>query len=141
MKRFLEMRGADGGPWGRICALPAFWVGLLYDDQALDAAWQLVKSWTAAERQGLRNEVPRSAFATPFRDTTVEVLALEVLRIAHAGLRRRARVSPFGQDETIYLEPLFELVHNRKTVADELLERFHGPWRGSIDPIFAESAF
>jgi glutamate--cysteine ligase len=141
LKRFLEMRGADGGRWRRICALPALWVGLLYDDEALEAAWQFVKSWTAEERQGLRNRVPRDAFDTPFRDTTVEVMALEVLRIARSGLRRRARINPFGQDETIYLEPLFELVHARKTVADELLERFHGRWNGSVDPIFEELAF
>jgi glutamate--cysteine ligase len=141
LKRFLEMRGADGGRWRRICALPAFWVGLLYDDEALEAAWQFVKSWTAEERQGLRDRVPRLAFDAPFRDTTVEVMALEVLRIARWGLRRRARINPFGQDETIYLEPLFELVHARKTVADELLERFHGRWNGSVDPIFEEVAF
>ncbi len=141
MKRFLEMRGADGGRWRRICALPAFWVGLLYDEQALDAAWQYVKGWSAEERQGLRNDVPRLAFETPFRDTTVWQMALDVLHISRGGLRRRAQVNPFGQDETIYLEPLFELVHDRKTVADDLLERYHGRWNGSVDPIFVELAF
>ncbi len=141
MKRFLEMRGADGGRWRRICALPAFWVGLLYDDQALEAAWQFVKGWTAEERQGLRNHVPRPALDTPFRDTTVGALSLEVLRIARAGLRRRARINRLGQDETVYLDPLFDLVHNGKTVADEILERYQGAWRGSIDPVFEEWAF
>ncbi len=141
LKRFIEMRGADGGSWNRICALSAFWVGLLYDQQSLDAAWQVVKSWTAEERQSLRNEVPRSALETKFHDTTVCSLALEVLHIAHAGLRHRAQINPLGQNETVYLEPLFDLVHNGKTVADELLERFHGPWEGCIDPIFEEFAF
>jgi glutamate--cysteine ligase len=141
LKRFIEMRGADGGSWNRICALPAFWVGLLYDEEALDAAWQFVKSWSADERQELRNQVPRGALETTFRDTTVRNLSLEVLHIAHGGLRRRARINPLGQNETVYLEPLFDLVHKGKTVADELLECFHGPWQNSIDPIFEEFAF
>ncbi len=141
LKRFLEMRGADGGRWRRICALPALWVGLLYDETALEAAWELVRTWTAEERQDLRDRVPRNAFDTPFRDTTAGALALQVLHIARAGLRRRARINRSGQDETVYLEPLFELVHARKTVADELLERFHGRWKGSVDPIFEELAF
>jgi glutamate--cysteine ligase len=141
LKRFLEMRGADGGRWRRICALPAFWVGLLYDDQALEAAWTYVKTWSAEERQALRDGVPRLALDTPFRDTTVWQIALDILRISRAGLRNRARVNPRGQDETIYLEPLFELVHDRKTVADDLLERFHGRWKGCVDPVFVELAF
>ena len=141
LKRFLEMRGADGGRWRRICALPAFWVGLLYDEEALDAAWNYVKSWTVLERQGLREEVPRLALETPFRDTTVWQLALDVLHISRSGLRRRARINARGQDEMIYLDPLFQLVHDRKTVADELLERFHGRWNGSVDPVFVELAF
>ncbi len=141
LKRFLEMRGADGGRWRRICALPAFWVGILYDDTALSAAWDLVKSWTSEERQALRNGVPRDALATPFRDTTVQEIAREALRIARWGLKNRRRINWKSQDETIYIEPLAELVAENKTVADELLERFHGPWRGNIDHIFEEFAF
>lgn len=141
LKRFLEMRGADGGRWGRICALPALWVGLLYDETALDAAWDVVKSWTAEERQELRNRVPKEALATPFRDTTVRWIAHEVLHIAHEGLRSRQRVNVFGQDETIYLEPLMDIVLSGRTVADDLLARFHGEWEGSIDHIFEEFAF
>src|SRR3546814_2039220 len=91
MKKFLEMRGADGGPWGRLCALPAFWVGLLYDDAALDAAWDLVKDFTREERHALRDGVPRQALKLPFRGTTVRELALEALKISAAGLQRRAR--------------------------------------------------
>ncbi len=141
LKRFLEMRGADGGRWRRICALPAFWVGLLYDEAALDAASEFVKTWTADERQRLRNDVPKCAFETRFRDTTVQHLALETLNIAKMGLKNRARINPLSQDETVYLEPLFELVHAGKTVADELLERYNGAWKGSIDRIFEEIAF
>ncbi|MFM7083764.1 MAG: glutamate--cysteine ligase [Hyphomicrobium sp.] len=141
LKQFLEMRGADGGRWRRICALPAFWVGLLYDDQALEEAWQFTKNWTSSERQELRNSVPRWALQTPFRDTTVGTVALRILNIAKGGLRRRAQVNKKGQDETIYLEPLYELVHDKKTVADEILEKYYGSWNGSIDKLFEEFAF
>jgi glutamate--cysteine ligase len=141
LKRFLEMRGADGGRWPRICGLSAFWVGLLYDEAALDAAWDYVKSWTAEERQALRDAVPRDAFAVRFRDTTVQELARDVLRISHMGLRNRRRINHKSQDETIYLAPLQRLVATGRTVADELIERFEGRWHGNIDHIFEEFAF
>lgn len=141
LKRFLEMRGADGGRWRRICALSAFWVGLLYDDSALDAAWDLVKSWTDEERETLRTSVPLSALDTPFRDTTVGELARQAIRISRAGLRNRRRINALSQDETIYLAPIESMVALGKTVADELLERYHGPWRGRVDHIFEEFAF
>jgi glutamate--cysteine ligase len=135
------MRGADGGRWRRICALPALWVGLLYDTTALDAAWDLVKSWTAEERQELRDRVPRSALATRFRDTTVQEIARQTVRIARMGLKNRRRLNPKSQDETMYLDLLTDLVVSGRTVADELLERYEGPWRGNIDHIFEEFAF
>lgn len=141
MKRFLEMRGADGGRWRRICALPAFWVGLLYDEQALDAAWHYVKDWTAEERQTLRNDVPRLAFDATLRGRSVREISRDVLRIARGGLRQRARINAKSQDETIYLEPLKQLVDAGQTVADDLLERYHGRWRSNIDHVFEEIAF
>ncbi len=141
LKRFLEMRGADGGRWRRICALSAFWVGLLYDTTALDAAWDLVKSWTAEERQQLRETVPRLAFDTPFRDTRVLEIAKDALRISRLGLRNRRRINVLSQDETIYLATLEGLVGTNRTVADELIERFEGPWKGNIDHVFEEFAF
>ena len=141
LKRFLEMRGADGGRWTRICALSAFWVGLLYDETALDAAWDMVKSWSAAERQALREAVPRAALAAPFRDLTVQELALDALRISRFGLRNRRKINQRSQDETIYLAPLDRLAATGRTVADELIERFQGPWRGCIDHVFEEFAF
>ncbi len=141
LKRFLEMRGADGGPWQRICALPALWVGLLYDQSALDAAWMLVKDWSAEEREDLRATVPRLALETPFRHTTVGEIAKEVLGIARQGLSRRQHTNAAGEDETIYLESLFEIVASGRTLADELLERFEGPWRRNIDLVFEEYAF
>ncbi len=141
LKRFLEMRGADSGPWQRICALPALWTGLLYDADALDAAWQLVKDWTEEEREALRNGVPKSALATPFRNTTVQHVAREVLAIARRGLEARCRLNAIGQDETIYLDHVDEVAHSGRTLADRLLERYHGAWRGEIDHVFEEYAF
>lgn len=141
LKRFLEMRGADGGRWARIVALSAFWVGLLYDDDALTAACDLVADWTADEREALRNGVPAGALATPFRGGTVQDIAREVVRLSRMGLRNRRRINARGQDETIYLAPLEEMVATGKTCADDLLERFHGPWQGRIEPVFSEIAF
>jgi len=141
LKRFLEMRGADGGRWPRICALSAFWVGLLYDQTALDAAWDLVKSWTAAERDELRAVVPREGLQARFRDTTVQELARIALRISHLGLKNRQEINIKSQDETIYLAPLERLAASGRTVADDLIERYHGRWRGNIDHIFEEFAF
>ena len=141
MKRFLEMRGADGGRWNSITALPAFWTGLLYDDAALDQAWQLVKDWTPPEREALRNDVPKSALNTPFRNTRVSEIARQVLRISRLGLKNRARINAKNQDETLYLAPLDVIAGTGRTVSDLLLDRFNGGWRGNIDHIFEEFAF
>ena len=141
LKRFLEMRGADGGPWRRLCALPALWVGLLYDQGALDAAWDLVRTWTAEEHHALRAEVPRHAFKTVFRDRTVGDLAREVLAIARAGLKARSRTDRFGEDEAHFLDALFTIVESGRTPAEEHLVAFHGRWAGSVDPLFTEKAY
>ena len=141
LKSFLEMRGADGGPWSRVCALPAFWVGLLYDDAALDAAWDLVRDYTQAERHALRDGVPRHGLKLPFRGATVRELALRVLEISRAGLVRRARLNRNGADESLFLETLFEVALTNQTPAERKLELFHGRWGGNIDPIFREFAY
>jgi glutamate--cysteine ligase len=141
LKRFLEMRGADGGPWTRLCALPAFWVGLLYDDAALDAAWDLVKDFSMAERHALRDGVPERALKLPFRNASVRELALEALKISAAGLQRRARRNRNGADESIFLTPLIDFAEANETPAERKLALFHGPWGGSVDPVFAEYAY
>ena len=141
LKQILEMRGADGGPWDRLCALPGFWGGILYDSVALDAAWDMVKDWTAEEHDHLRREVPQTALKTPFRDATVRELAIRVLEIADAGLRRRARLDSTGQDESSYLNPLREIAESGITPAEELLAQYEGPWKGSVDPVFQEYAY
>ncbi|MGE5539861.1 MAG: glutamate--cysteine ligase [Gemmatimonas sp.] len=141
LKKFLEMRGADGGPWKRICALPAFWVGLLYDQAALDAAWDLVKDWTAAERAAMYAAVPRQGFKAPFRGGTVLDIARRAVAIAEAGLKARAKDNGLGQDETAFLDALLEIAESGIAPAEELLAKFHGPWAGRVDPVFDEYAF
>ncbi|WP_350333296.1 glutamate--cysteine ligase [Coralliovum pocilloporae] len=136
LKRFLEMRGTDGGPWRRICALPALWVGLLYDSTALDAAWDLVKDWTDEERQALRDQVPVTALKTKFRDTTVHAIADQVVDIAREGLKARNRISEAGFDETQYLHVLEDIVALGETPAEEMLKRYHGDWQGDLERVF-----
>lgn len=141
LKKFLEMRGADGGPWNRLCALPAFWVGLLYDETSRDAAAELVKNWTFEEMKIMRDEVPKTALNTPFRKGTVGNLALDVLEIAHEGLTRRARLDGLGLDETHFLKPLFQIAQAGYTPAEDLLRAYEGRWHGSVDPVFKEYAY
>jgi glutamate--cysteine ligase len=141
LKRYLEMRGADGGPWRRLPALPAYWVGILYDDDSLQAAWDLVKDWTAAERQKLRDEVPRRGFAATVAGQSVLQLAKTTIALAENGLARRRRVDARGQDERRYLRPIEDYVARGITPADELLTKFHGPWEGSVEPVFKEYAY
>ncbi|MFC4819691.1 glutamate--cysteine ligase [Dokdonella ginsengisoli] len=141
LKKYLEMRGADGGPWSRLCALPAFWVGLLYDRTALDAAWDLVADFTREERHALRDGVPRHALKLPFRSGTVRDLADEALKIAAEGLRRRARPTPAGADERIFLDILLQIVDANQTPAERKLELFHGAWNGNVDRVFQEFAY
>ena len=141
MKRFLEMRGADGGRWNSITALPAFWTGLLYDAEALEGAWQLVRDWTADEREALRNAVPKMALAAPFRGTMLAEIAREAVGLARLGLKNRCRINAKSQDETVYLAPIEVIAGRGHTVSDDLLARYHGPWQGNIDRIFDEFAF
>jgi glutamate--cysteine ligase len=141
LKKYLEMRGADGGPWNRLCALPAFWVGLLYDTAALDAAWDLVKDFSMAERRALRGGVPRRALQLPFRGGTVRELALRALEIAGQGLKRRAKLNRNGADETMFLQPLVEFAEANQTPAERKLELFRTEWNGSVDPVFREFAY
>ena len=141
LKKFLEMRGADSGPWARICALSAFWVGLLYDDAALDAAWDLVRDFSLVERHVLRDGVPRHALKLPFRDASVRELAVEALKISVAGLRRRAALNGDGSDESRFLDPLLEIAESGQTAAERKLELFHGEWNGDIDRVFREFAY
>ena len=135
------MRGADGGPWARLCALPAFWVGLLYDNNSLTQAAEYVADWTEDERNALRKYVPLKALNTPFRDVKVRDIALDILEIAHAGLKRRSRLDSIGLDETHYLKPLFLIAESGITPAEEMVRAFERRWHGDIDPVFQEYAY
>jgi glutamate--cysteine ligase len=141
LKRYLEMRGADSGPLPNLLALPAFWAGLLYDDVSLDAAWDLVRPWTAEQRQQLRDAVPKQGLAATISGRTLLAVAADVLKLARAGLARRQRFDAGGQDETRYLEVLEDRFARGTTPAQELLEKFHGKWASSVDPIYAEEAY
>jgi glutamate--cysteine ligase len=141
LKRYLEMRGADSGPSSRLCALPALWAGVLYDGNTLDAAWDIVKDWTAAERQQLRDDVPRLGFNAEIRGRKARTLAGEMVSLARTGLARRARLDRSGRDETHFLVPLEALIERGQTPADELIEKFRNDWHGSVDPVFTGLAY
>ena len=141
LKRFLEMRGGDGGPWRRICALPAFWVGLLYDQTALDAAYDLVVDWSADERQRLRNQVPELALRTPFRAGTLQDVAREAVAIAATGLKNRRRLNSKGEDEAMFLDAVQEAAATGQVPADEMLGRYEKAWNQDISRIYTEYAF
>jgi glutamate--cysteine ligase len=142
LKSFLEMRGADGGPWSRICALPALWVGLLYDQSALDAAWDEVKGWTLEERQKLRDDVPRLGLAavTPDGEPLAE-LGARILAIAEGGLAARGRLNAAGDSESGFLDPLREILSGGRTPAERLLDRYRGDWAGDLSRIYDEESF
>ena len=141
LKRYLEMRGADGGPWHSLCGMPAFWVGLLYDDAALDAAWDLVRDWTQDERDVLRSDVARRGLNAMFRGKKVQALALQAMEIADAGLARRNRTNRSGIDERVFLKSLWLSAESGQSPADEMLRQYHGSWQGSVDPLFEEYAY
>ncbi len=142
LKSFLEMRGADGGPWSQICALPAFWTGLLYDQSALDAAWDLVKNWSMEERETLRNDVPKMGLQAPIPGgKTLQHLAHEVLDIASLGLTNRARLNSSGDNEVGFLDSLRNIAKTGKVPAQQLLENFQGEWQGDISKIYETMSF
>jgi glutamate--cysteine ligase len=140
LKRFLEMRGADAGSFHQILALPALWVGLLYDGSALDSAAALIADWTTEERQTLRDTVPRLGLKTPFRGRTLRDVGRDMVGLALGGLQRRARLDDNGEDERKALAPLVEIVEEGRSPADRLLSDFSGPWRGDIDKVFDTNA-
>lgn len=143
IKKFMEMRGADGGPWRRLCALPAFWVGLLYDQAALDAAWDLAKGWDAETREALRAAASIDALQGEVAGIRMLDLAREAVKIAAAGLKARARPGAGGMvpDEAHFLNALQESVESGKVPADELLEEYHGEWAGDLNRVYAEYSY
>jgi glutamate--cysteine ligase len=136
------MRGADGGRWSRICGLPALWVGLLYDQQSLDAAWDLVKHWSIEGREKLRHETPRLALDALTPDgETMRDFAGRVLDIASDGLTRRARLNSAGDNEGGFLDPLRDVVTTGMTPADRLLAKYETEWDGDVSRIYEDFSF
>jgi len=136
LKRYLEMRGADGSRWCHLCALPALWVGLLYDDAALDAAWDIAKHWDAADHFAMAAVARKDGLAATFKCRPLKDIARDVLAIADDGLERRERLNGSGEDETKYIKVLHAMIDSGKTQADELLDLYNGPWKQSVDPAF-----
>jgi glutamate--cysteine ligase len=141
LKRFLEMRGADGGPWRNLCALPAFWAGLLYHQPSLDAAWDMAATWSMEERLQLRRDAARLGLRAVIRGRSLQELAQELLQLSHAGLSARGRLDAAGDNETGFLAPLQKSADSGLTPADRKLMKFEQEWNGSVDPIFSEYAY
>ena len=141
VKNYIELRGADSGPLDRLVALPAFWVGLLYDQASLDGAWDLAKAWTAAERNQLRTDVVTQGMKARIRGRSVQELAVDLLALSQAGLARRARNDAVGRDESIYLAPLQEITASGITAAERLLALFHGSWNGDIRKAYSAASY
>ena len=141
LKRYMEMRGADGGPWRKLCALPALWAGLLYDEPVLTAAWDLVRDWSMEERLQLRMDAPKLGLSSLIRGRTLKSIALEVLEMASSGLSARNRLNSTGENETGFLETLFANVEMGITPAEKKLALYHGRWNRSVDPLFTEAIY
>lgn len=141
LRRFLEMRGADNGPAEMIKALPALWVGLLYDPQALDDAYEMVRHWTNEDREYLRAQTPRTGLQTAFMGATVQDVAKNMLALSEAGLRRRGVLDAKGNDESLYLEPLHEIAHSGLNFATRLKLRLEGEWNGDIRKVFQAMSY
>ncbi|WPZ21305.1 glutamate--cysteine ligase [Sulfitobacter faviae] len=143
VKKFIEMRGADGGPWRRLCALPAFWVGLMYDQSALDGAWDLVKGWDAETREELRIAASTHGLQAEVGGLKMHDLAREAVALSEAGLKARARPGAGGlvPDETHFLNALRDSIETGRVPADDLLTDYHGPWNGDLSRIYAEYSY
>ncbi len=143
IKKFMEMRGADGGPWRRLCALPALWVGLLYDGATLDAAWDLVKDWTTEEREALRIDASERGLRAEIRGISMLDLARQVVGLAQSGLAARGRAGAGGllPDETHFLNALHEIIDSGQNQADEMLQRFHSDWDEDMTNVYSEYSY
>jgi glutamate--cysteine ligase len=141
LKRYIEMRGADGGPWARLCALPALWAGLLYHKPSLDACWDISRDWSMEERLKLREDVPRLGLRAKIHGRSVQSIAIELLDLAVNGLSFRNRLNSAGDTETGFLSPLQDMAERGVTPAERKLALYNGAWQGSVDPAFTECAY
>jgi glutamate--cysteine ligase len=143
IKKFMEMRGADGGPWRRICALPAFWVGLMYDQTALDAAWDLCKDWDTETREALRVAASEDGVSAKVGSISMLDISREALKISQSGLAARARQGAGGMipDETHFLNAVQDVVDTGRSPACELIEKYNSEWDGNLDRIYSEYSY
>ena len=141
LKQYLEMRGADAGSWSRLCALPALWAGLLYCPDCMAAAWELCRNWSTEERVALRDDAARIGLKARIGGRTAQDIAKDMLAIAHAGLKRRNRLSAGMVDETAYLSEVEDIADTGVTAAERLLALYHGPWKGDVSRVFEECAY
>jgi glutamate--cysteine ligase len=141
LKRYLEMRGADSGQWRRLCALPALWTGVLYDERSLDGAYELIKGWSAGERQAMRETVPRLALQAEIGGRTVQDVARDMLALSRAGLERRRRLGCKGRSEAQFLDVLDEIAETGRTRAEDLLAHYDGDWNRDVTRVFRDFAF
>jgi glutamate--cysteine ligase len=141
LKQYLEMRGADAGPWSRLCGLPALWAGILYDSEAQAAAWDLCRGWTAEDRAALRSDVARQGLKAQVAGRSAQAIAQEMLALAHQGLRRRNRLSAGMLDETGYLAELEDIADTGVTAAERLLDLYNGAWAGDASRAFEACAY
>jgi len=141
VKSYIELRGADSGPWASLCALPAFWIGVLYDSVSLDAAADIIKDWTAEDRAKLRDDVLTLALKAKVRGRSLQDIALQMLDLSRAGLRRRARLDAAGMDETGFLVPLQEIASSGITPAERMLASYRGAWQGDVTKAYAEFSY
>jgi glutamate--cysteine ligase len=141
LKRYLEMRGADSGQWRRLCALPALWTGVLYDERSLDGAYELIKGWSASERQAMRETVPRLALQAEIAGRTVQEVAKDMLALSRAGLERRRRLGCKGRSEAQFLDVLDDIAETGRTRAEDLLDHYDSDWNGDVTRVFRDFAF
>ncbi len=141
LKQYLEMRGADAGPWSRLCALPALWMGIFYDQAALAAAWDLCKHWKIEDHERLREDVARVGLKAQIAGRSVQDVAKDMVAIAREGLKRRNRLSGGMVDETNYLAELEDIAGSGITAAERLLELYNGPWAGDAGKVFDTFAY
>lgn len=141
IKQYMEVRGADGGPWDRICALPALWVGLFYNQASLDGAWDLARDWSPAEMEVLRRDVASLGFKAEIQGRSVLDIAKDMVDLAKDGLKARAELDSAGVDEVHFLATLQDSLERGKTPAEDLLEKFETDWAGSVKPLYTENAY
>lgn len=141
LKKYLEMRGADAGPWSRLCALPALWTGIFYDGQALTAAWDLCKDWKIEDHERLRADVARRGLQAEIAGRKVQDVAKDMVAIARSGLKNRNRLSGGMVDESGYLAELEHIADTGVTPAERLLELYNTRWHGDVSHVFEDFAY